>query len=295
MTAFGGLPLALALLALTLLVLYMAVHWALAFGVAARLRTRLGWPLWVGAAAGLGRGRAPAQLPLLRLPLGRPRATRRSRTLPVAQLASLARRLRDRRPGGAGQRRAGRGARRPCASGGARRCARWRWRPRLLALTLGSTAPRTSPRCGPRWRPRRAAPVGVVQPNVDQSRKNGAGVVRPVHPRPAGARRPSRPTGPASTWWPGPRRPSPTTSRPTFRASTCRGPGCRASPTPTCWPGAPTLEWPRDAAGAPRAAGGQHALPARPRAPGAGALPEDAPGALRRVRPGGWSGPCCRS
>src|SRR5512140_3778532 len=47
MTAFGGLSVPLALLALTLLVLYMAVHWALAFGVVTRLRTGLGWPLWI--------------------------------------------------------------------------------------------------------------------------------------------------------------------------------------------------------------------------------------------------------
>src|SRR5512142_3405102 len=46
MTAFGGLSLPLSLFALTLLVLYMAVHWALAVAVAVRLRVRLGWPLW---------------------------------------------------------------------------------------------------------------------------------------------------------------------------------------------------------------------------------------------------------
>lgn len=47
MTAFGGLPLGLAFLALTLLVLYMAVHWGAAFAIAWKIRDGLGWPLWV--------------------------------------------------------------------------------------------------------------------------------------------------------------------------------------------------------------------------------------------------------
>ena len=46
MTAFGGLPLWLALLGLTLLVLYMAVHWGLAFWGSFVVRRRLGLPLW---------------------------------------------------------------------------------------------------------------------------------------------------------------------------------------------------------------------------------------------------------
>jgi apolipoprotein N-acyltransferase len=45
MTAFGGLSAALAFVALSLLVLYMAVHWAAAFGISFALRARLGWPL----------------------------------------------------------------------------------------------------------------------------------------------------------------------------------------------------------------------------------------------------------
>ena len=45
MTAFGGLSFALAFLALTLLVLFMAAHWALAFAVGWLVRIRLGWPL----------------------------------------------------------------------------------------------------------------------------------------------------------------------------------------------------------------------------------------------------------
>jgi apolipoprotein N-acyltransferase len=47
MTSFGGIPFPVALLGLTLLVLYMAVHWAGAFAVSYTIRRRLGWPLWV--------------------------------------------------------------------------------------------------------------------------------------------------------------------------------------------------------------------------------------------------------
>src|SRR5512141_2724903 len=45
MTAFGGLPFSVALVGLTALVLFMAVHWAAAFAVAWTIRARLGWPL----------------------------------------------------------------------------------------------------------------------------------------------------------------------------------------------------------------------------------------------------------
>ena len=88
MTAFGGLPLAFAVFALGLLVLFMAAHWALVFGAAAYIRLRAGWPLW-------------AHLPplwvggeLLRNHLfsGFPWADvgyTQARTLPVAQLAAL--------------------------------------------------------------------------------------------------------------------------------------------------------------------------------------------------------------
>jgi apolipoprotein N-acyltransferase len=88
MTAFGGLSLPLALFALTLLVLYMAAHWALAFAVAARLRTGLGWPLW----AVLPPAWAAAELLRNYLFSGFPWADlgyTQARTLPVAQLASL--------------------------------------------------------------------------------------------------------------------------------------------------------------------------------------------------------------
>src|SRR5512138_287814 len=89
MTAFGGLSLPLALFALTLLVLYMAVHWALAFAVATRLRTRMGWPLWAvlpptWAAAELLRNYLFSGFPWADL------GYTQARTLPVAQLASVA-------------------------------------------------------------------------------------------------------------------------------------------------------------------------------------------------------------
>ena len=45
MTAFGGLSQGLAFVALSLLVLYMAFHWGLAFAVSYLVRRRLGWPL----------------------------------------------------------------------------------------------------------------------------------------------------------------------------------------------------------------------------------------------------------
>jgi apolipoprotein N-acyltransferase len=46
MTAFGGIAFPVALLGLTLLVLYMAAHWAAAFAVSWTIRRRLGWPYW---------------------------------------------------------------------------------------------------------------------------------------------------------------------------------------------------------------------------------------------------------
>jgi apolipoprotein N-acyltransferase len=89
MTAFGGLSMALSGLALTLLVLYAAAHWMIAFGVAARLRTRLGWPLWavlppVWAATELLRNYLFSGFPWANL------GYTQVRTLPVAQLAALA-------------------------------------------------------------------------------------------------------------------------------------------------------------------------------------------------------------
>jgi apolipoprotein N-acyltransferase len=88
MTAFGGLPGWLAFVALTLLVLYMAVHWAAAFAISWKIRDGLGWPM-------------PLHLPVVWVALelcrnylltGFPWANlgyTQARTLPVAQLAAL--------------------------------------------------------------------------------------------------------------------------------------------------------------------------------------------------------------
>jgi len=87
MTAFGGLSFALAFFALTLLVLFMAAHWALAFAVAWLVRRRLGWPLawhlpFTWAAAELLRNHLFTGFPWGNL------GYTQARHLPVAQLAS---------------------------------------------------------------------------------------------------------------------------------------------------------------------------------------------------------------
>jgi apolipoprotein N-acyltransferase len=46
MTEFGGVPRGVAFVGLSLLVLYMAFHWGLAFLASHVVRRRLGWPLW---------------------------------------------------------------------------------------------------------------------------------------------------------------------------------------------------------------------------------------------------------
>jgi apolipoprotein N-acyltransferase len=89
MTAFGGLSLGFAVFALSLLVLFMAAHWAAAFAVAHRIRARLGWPLHlhlplVWAAAELCRNYLLSGFPWANL------GYTQVRTLPVAQLAAVA-------------------------------------------------------------------------------------------------------------------------------------------------------------------------------------------------------------
>jgi apolipoprotein N-acyltransferase len=88
MTAFGGLSMGLALFALTLLVLYMAFHWGLAFAVSHVVRARLGWPLHLHlpvawAAAELSRNYLFSGFPWANL------GYTQARHLPVSQLASL--------------------------------------------------------------------------------------------------------------------------------------------------------------------------------------------------------------
>jgi apolipoprotein N-acyltransferase len=88
MTAFGGLPLWLSLVALTLLVLYMAAHWAVAFGISWKIRAGLGWPMWahlplVWAALELSRNYLLTGFPWANL------GYTQVRTLRVAQLAAI--------------------------------------------------------------------------------------------------------------------------------------------------------------------------------------------------------------
>ena len=171
MTAFGGLSLGLSLVALTLLVLYMAAHWAAAFAICFRIRERLGWPLWthlpvVWVALELCRNYLFSGFPWADL------GYTQVRTLPVAQLAAVT------------------GVYGIAAlvvlvnAVLAEAVARWRegrggaWRPLagtavLLGLVLvhGLVHLRTV-------RARVAAApeirVGVIQPNIDQSVKNEA-------------------------------------------------------------------------------------------------------------------------
>ncbi len=88
MTEFGGLSRGLAFVALSLLVLYMAAHWAAAFAVSNVLQRRLGWPLWshlpiVWAAAELLRDYLFTGFPWANL------GYTQARHLAVAQLASV--------------------------------------------------------------------------------------------------------------------------------------------------------------------------------------------------------------
>jgi apolipoprotein N-acyltransferase len=88
MTEFGGLSAGFAFFALSLLVLYMAAHWAAAFALAWTIRDRLGWPLFlhlplVWATLELVRNYSLSGFPWANV------GYTQVRTLPVAQLASL--------------------------------------------------------------------------------------------------------------------------------------------------------------------------------------------------------------
>jgi apolipoprotein N-acyltransferase len=89
MTAFGGLPFAVALLGLTLLVLFMAAHWGAAFAISWKIRQGLGWPVYVHlpvvwAALELCRDYLLSGFPWANVGYSQ------VRTLPVAQLAAVA-------------------------------------------------------------------------------------------------------------------------------------------------------------------------------------------------------------
>ena len=241
MTAFGGLSLGLSLFALTLLVLYMAAHWALAFGVAARLRTRLAWPLWavlppVWAAAELLRNYLFSGFPWADL------GYTQVRTLPVAQLASLF------GPYGIAALVVLVNAALAEAVGALRERGRLPVLPLavaglLLALTLSYGAihlssVRAEMSAAPQLR------VGVVQPNVDQSRKNARDVYdqyildRLVPPTLQADR-----AGVDLVTWP--EAAFPYDVPPGIRSFDVRGGGLpRASRTPTCWPARPRWSGP---------------------------------------------------
>jgi apolipoprotein N-acyltransferase len=169
MTAFGGLSLGLSLVALSLLVLYMAVHWAIAFWVAWKVRDRLGWPLWahlpwIWAALELSRNYLLTGFPWADLGYTQVRALRVAQLAAVtgvygvaalvvlvnAALAELLSALRERRPL----------PRRALA---------------LAAVLVAATLAHGELRLRSIRARMGAAPsiaVGVVQPNVDQSVKN---------------------------------------------------------------------------------------------------------------------------
>ncbi|BDG05909.1 apolipoprotein N-acyltransferase [Anaeromyxobacter oryzae] len=171
MTAFGGLSLPFSIFALTLLVLYMAVHWATAFWISWRVRARLGWPLWahlpvVWTALELSRNYLASGFPWANL------GYTQARTLPVAQLAAavgpygiaalvvlvnavLAEAVAARREGRALPLR-------PLAATAAL----------LVAVVAGGALHLRAARARMAAAP--SVRVGVVQPNVDQSVKNKA-------------------------------------------------------------------------------------------------------------------------
>ncbi|HEX9052385.1 MAG TPA: apolipoprotein N-acyltransferase, partial [Anaeromyxobacter sp.] len=171
MTAFGGLSLGFSLFALSLLVLFMAAHWAGALAVAHRIRARLGWPLWthlpaVWAAFELLRNYLFSGFPWANL------GYTQARTPVVAQLAAatgvygiaalvvlvnaaLAEALAARRAGQAVPRR-------PLAVAGAL----------LVLVVAGGALHLRAVRAAAAAAP--TLTVGVVQPNVDQSLKNKA-------------------------------------------------------------------------------------------------------------------------
>jgi apolipoprotein N-acyltransferase len=171
MTAFGGLPFSVALLGLSLLVLFMAAHWGAAFAISWKIRQGLGWPTYlhlpvVWAALELCRNYLFSGFPWANV------GYTQVRTLPVAQLAALAgpygiaalvvlvnavlaETLAARRAGARVPRRA---LAVTAALVGATLIHGWV----RLAVVRARTA--SAP----------AITVGVVQPNIDQSVKNRA-------------------------------------------------------------------------------------------------------------------------
>jgi apolipoprotein N-acyltransferase len=174
MTSFGGLPVWLAVVALSLLVLYMAAHWGGAFAVAWWLRRRLGWPLRAVLPAVWVAFEYLRNFSFSGFPWGDLGYTQ-ARTLPVAQLAaatgiygiaalvvfvnaSVADAIREARE-------------RPPSPRGLLRLLGPAAGLLVAVAALGSvrlTSIRAEMAAAPKLR------VGIVQPNVDQSIKNRA-------------------------------------------------------------------------------------------------------------------------
>ncbi len=87
MTAFGGLPLWLALVALSLLVLFMAAHWLVALLPSWWIRRRTGWPFWLHLPATWVVGEWLRNYLFTGFPWANLGYTQ-ARTLPVAQLSA---------------------------------------------------------------------------------------------------------------------------------------------------------------------------------------------------------------
>jgi len=171
MTAFGGLPLGVAILALSALVAFMALHWALAAVIIRTLHAGLGWPLWLAAPPAWTATELLRNYLITGFPWGNLGYTQ-VRTLPVAQLAALlgvygvaflvvlvnaalADAALARRQGRAAPRRALRAVAAlllAVVAGGA-------WRLHALRAEVAAAPTLT---------------VGLVQPNLDQGQKNRA-------------------------------------------------------------------------------------------------------------------------
>jgi apolipoprotein N-acyltransferase len=171
MTAFGGLGLGLSLVALSLLVLYMAAHWAAALALSWWIRRRLGWPWWAHLPAAWVAAEWLRNYLLTGFPWGNLGYTQ-ARNLAVAQLAAAA------GPYGIAALVAFVNAAlaEVAEAGLARRPVPWRpaaAAAALVALAAAGGAARIA------WLRGRiaAAPrlaVALVQPNVDQAMKNDA-------------------------------------------------------------------------------------------------------------------------
>ena len=284
MTEFGGLSLGLSLVALSLLVLYMAAHWAR--GVRGRLdASARGWagrshrhlPL-VWAAFELSRNYLFSGFPWANL------GYTQVRTLPVAQLAALA--------GvyaiaalvvlvNAALARGHRGAPRARAGAAGPQSSRPR---RSLALVGGARRAAAPPRAGADGGGAEADASASCSRTSNQSVKNKARDNARVHPRPSRAAHASRRTGAARTSSPGRRRRIRCTCPPGVRSLALPGYGLPALSRAHLLMGAATIERLRAGRRPARLARRQREPAAHPGPRGPRRLPEAPPRAIRRVR-----------